>query len=331
MRMLAEEREGAFNLLRLAITDPRFDQAPVDRIRAQIVTGIIADERDPQSQGREKFAKALYGDHPYGSPSDGTVESLRTVTPEDLHALHRRLFARSNLSIAVVGAIDAETLKSELDRVFGGLPAEADLADVPQARLELDQEVIFEYPLPQASMQLVYPGIEREDPQFFAAYLMNHVLGGGTFSSRLFDEIREKRGLAYGVGSALHNSDYAQSLVIGTSTRADRAGETLGVIREEVGKMIDSGPTEDELARAKTYVIGAYPINNLDSSSAIASTLLELQKDDLGIDYIDRRSELINSITLDEAKAAAKRLLSAEPAVLIIGPQAEEEAQEEAE
>lgn len=321
MRMLAEEREGALDLLRLAVSSPRFDQEPVDRIRGQIMTRIQRDMRDPNSLGRDVFARALYGDHPYARRADGTPESLAAVTPDDLRALHARTFARSNLSIAVVGAIDAETLKAELDRVFGDLPAEAALEPVAQAAPKLAQEVAYPYPLPQASLQLVYPGIEIEDPQFFAAFLMNHILGGGSFSSRLFNEVREKRGLAYGIGSGLQTSDYASLLVIGTSTRADRAQETLAVIREEVRRMAEEGPTEEELETAKTYLIGAYPINNLDSSTAVARTLVELQKDGRGIDYIERRVGYIESVTLEEVKAAAVRLLDAEPAVLVIGPE----------
>jgi zinc protease len=227
----------------------------------------------------------------------------------------------------VVGAIDAETLKAELDRVFGGLPAEPTLEPVGKAQLHLDQRVNQVYALPQASLQLVYPGIEREDPAFFAAFLMNHVLGGGTFSSRLFDEVREKRGLAYGVGSGLVTGDHADMLVIGTSTRADRAQETLQLIRDVVRGVAENGVTKAELDKAKTYLIGAYPINNLDSSTAVARTLLELQKDKRGIDYIDRRAALIEAVTLDEVKAAAARLLTAEPAVLVIGPEQKDAAE----
>jgi len=299
MRTLADERDAAFDLLRLAVTSPRFDAEPVERIRAQIVTGIQRDMRDPNALGRDEFARALYGDHPYARRSDGTAESLAAIAAEDLHALHRRTFARSGLNVAVVGAIDAETLKAELDRVFGALPAEQDLAPVAKAKLRFDQQVNYPYALPQATLQLVYPGLEREDPAFFAAFLMNHVLGGGTFSSRLFDEVREKRGLAYGVGSSLHTGDYADMLMIGTSTRADRAQETLDLIREVVKGVAENGVTADELARAKTYLIGAYPINNLDSSTAVARTLLELQRDGRGIDYIERRAALIEAVTLD--------------------------------
>jgi zinc protease len=323
MRMLAEEREDALGLLKLAVSAPRFDAEPVERIRSQIMNRIRSQERDPETQGQYAFAEALYGDHPYARPSDGTAETMAAITADDLRALHDRTFARSNLSVAVVGAIDAETLKRELDRVFGDLPETADLTPVAKVTPKLGQEVDYAYPLPQATLQLVYPGIERDDPEFFPAYMMNHILGGGTFSSRLFDEVREKRGLAYGVGSGLHTSDYSHSLMIGTQTRADRTQETLDVIRDVIRGMLEEGPTEEELAVAKTYVIGAYPINNLDSSSAMARTLVELQKDKLGIDYIERRAALIDAVTLDQVKAAAKRLLSEEPAILVIGPEAE--------
>lgn len=321
MRMLAEERENAFALLELAVNAPRFDQAPLDRIRAQIGTRIQRDMRDPNSLGQDAFAKALYGDHPYARRSDGTIESLASVTSDDLRELHARTFARSNLNVAVVGAIDAETLKAELDRVFGDLPAEARLEPVARVEPKLAQEVAYPYALPQSTIQLVYPGLERDDPEFFAAFMMNHILGGGTFSSRLFNEVREKRGLTYGIGSGLYTGDYANSLMIGTSTRADRAEEALQVIRDTVRLLVEEGVGEEELATAKTYLVGAYAINNLDSSSAVARTLLELQKDDRGIDYINRRAGYIEAVTAEQVQAAARRLLSAEPAVLVIGPE----------
>lgn len=320
MRVLADQRAEAFDLLRLAVTVPRFDVAPVERIRSQIVAGIVAGARDPDRAAQVAWAQAVYGDHPYARRSEGTEASLATITVDDLEAQHQRLFARSQLRIGVVGAIDAATLATELDRIFGALPAEPQLSPVATADLRLGQEISVAYDLPQSSLRLAYPGIGRKDPQFFAAYLMNEVLGGGTFSSRLFAEVREKRGLAYGVGSSLINNAYSAGLVISTATRSDRAAETLEVIRREVARMVAEGPTEAELAAAKKYVVGAYAINNLNSSSAIAATLVELQLDELGIDYIDRRAALINAVTLGEAHAAAKRLLSAEPATMVVGP-----------
>lgn len=320
---LVDDKPRVLELARMAINEPRFDAEPIERIRSQMLASIRASERDPQRQGSDLFASALYGDHPYGRGSL-RAETVSAVDADDLETFHERMFARSNLHVAVVGAIDPETLRRELDLLFGSLPAEADLTPIERVAPKLDQVVTFDYALPQASIQLTYPGIERDDPDFFAAHLMNHILGGGTFSSRLFTEVRERRGLAYGVSSGLSNLDFSDSLVIGTSTRADRAEEALAVIREEVAKMAAEGPKEEELASAKRFVIGAYAINNLDSSSAIATTLLELQRGDLGIDYIDRRVSEIEAVRVEDVAEAARRLLTAEPAILIVGPQPDE-------
>jgi zinc protease len=323
MRMLAEKKNDAFALLRLAVEQPRFDAAPIDRIRAQMVSGIVANQRDPETAAQVKWAEALYGTHPYARPDEGTEKSLATITADDLRTYHGQVFARDNLNVAIVGAIDAETVKRELDRLFGELPEKSGLQPVGKVDLKLGQEVRVDYDLPQTSLQLAYPGVPRDAPDFFAAYLMNHILGGGTFTSRLFDEVREKRGLAYGVDSSLVTHEYSSGLVISTATRSDRAAETLAVIRDTVRKMAEEGPTEAELAAAKKYIVGSYALNNLDSSNAIAATLLSLQEEKLGIDYIDRRPALIEAVTLDQVKAAAKKLLTADPAVLVIGPAAE--------
>jgi zinc protease len=327
MRMLADHQDEAFALLKLAVDAPRFDQAPIDRIRDQIVAGIQASALDPSTKGEVAWREAFYGEHPYARPDEGTIATLATISADDLRQFHKRTFARGNLVVGVVGAIDAETLKRRLDEVFAGLPEEPELVPVAPATPRFDQRITVQSDLPQTTLQLAWPGIERKDPQFFAAYLMNHILGGGTFSSRLFDEVREKRGLTYGISSGLANRDYSSSLVISTSTRADKAAETLRIIREEVARMAKDGPTQAELDFAKKYVIGAYAINNLDTSGAIARTLVELQLDDLGIDYIDRRGALIEAVPLADVKAAAKRLLEAEPAVMVLGPPLKEAAQ----
>jgi len=320
MRMLADQKDEAFELLRMAVNETRFDQAPIDRIRSQIVSGIVAAEKTPEKEAADKWAKALYGDHPYARPESGTRETLASITADDLRAFKQAMFARGNVRIGVVGAIDAATLKPLLDKVFGSLPAEPKLTPVADVTPKLDQSVSVIYDLPQTSLQLAYPGIPRTDPDFFAAYLMNHILGGGTFTSRLFDEVREKRGLAYSVDSALLNSEHASSFLIVTSTRSDRAAETLKVVRDTVKKLADEGPAQNEIDEAKKYIIGSYPINNLNSSGSIARTLVELQLEDLGIDYISRRGAMIDAVTVEQVKSVAKRILGAEPAVMTIGP-----------
>lgn len=320
MRMLAERKDEAFELLRLAITQPRFDQAPIDRIRAQILSGIIAGENDPDTIAQTKWAEAIYSNHPYARSDQGTRQSIATITPDDLRAFHKANFARGGLHVAVVGAIDAETLKQKLDLLFGDLPEKQLLRPVADIDPKLAQHVEVNYALPQTSLQLAYPGVKRDAPDFFAAALMNEILGGGTFTSRLFSEVREKRGLAYSVNSSLINQEHANALIITTATRSDRAAQTLGIVRDVVKRMAEEGPTAEELAATKKYMIGAYAINNLNSSSAIAATLVELQIDKLGIDYMQRRTAYIDGVTLDQVKAAAKKLLSTEPAIMVVGP-----------
>lgn len=320
-RAIDEDLDEGLALLAKAVQAPRFDPEPLERVRSQILTGIEAGSRDPEQQSSRKWAEALYGQHPYARPTEGTAESVKTLTREDLSALHRALFARDNLVVSVVGAIDAETLKRHLDGVFAPLPEKASLRDVPRVVPKLEQELSVAYDLPQTSIRLAYPGIERKDPAFFAAYLMNEVLGGGTFSSRLFEEVREKRGLTYGIGSSLSTRRYSSALAIATSTRSDRVGETLEIIRNEVRRMAEEGPTQKELEAAKRYTIGAYAINNLDSSGSIASTLTQLQLEELGIDYIDRRGPLIDAVTIEQVREQAQRLLTTKPAVMLVGPE----------
>ena len=324
MRMLADQRDEAFGLLKLAIQSPRFDQNPIDRMRAQVVSGIVAASQTPETAARQQWSEALYGTHPYSRRSEGTLETVKGLTADDLRAMHKALFARSNLHVGVVGAIDAATLKTVLDNLFGDLPADPVLVPVPDITPALGKDLMVPYDLPQSSISLAFPGIKRDAPDFFAAYLMNSILGGQGFSSRLFDEVREKRGLAYGINSALSSAQHSDLLVIGTQTRADRTSETLGVIRDVIAGMAADGPTEAELASAKQYVIGSYAINELSSSTAIASTLVGLQLKDLGIDYLTRRADLINAVTVEQVKAAAAKLLTVKPAMLILGPAAED-------
>lgn len=319
-RAIVEHEDEAFDLLRLAVNEPRFDEEPVERIRGQIATGIIASQNDPGTLASEAFRNAVFPDHPYARPQEGTLDTLNAVTADDLRAFMESGFARDNLFIGVVGAIDAERLAARLDEVFGDLPAEADLTEVPDIEPVSGERVDVELAVPQTNIQLAVPGIARDDDDFFAAYLMNHIFGGGTFTSRLFQEIREARGLAYGVGSYLASYDHSAMLAASTATRADRAEESIEIIRAEMLRMAEEGPTEEELEKAKAYVKGAYAVQNLSSSLGIASTLVGIQLDDLGIDYIERRQELIDAVTMEDVQRLAGELLTPEPTVVTVGP-----------
>ncbi|WP_394890220.1 M16 family metallopeptidase [Mesorhizobium sp. AaZ16] len=319
MRMLSEQQNAAFDLLRLAVNRPRFDQAPIDRTRAQMLSGIIANERDPEAIAERKWLRAIYGTHPYSRPEEGTQESLAAITSADLSAFHKATFGRDGLRVSVVGDIDAKTVSKKLDQLFGDLPQKQTLAPVADVDPKLGQQVEVDYDLPQTSLQLAFPGVKRHAPDYYAAMVMNEILGGAPFTSRLWEEVREKRGLTYGVSSNLDDDEHSNALVVTTATRSDRAAETLSLLRKVVKQMAQEGPTEAELEAAKKYLIAAYAIRKLGSSSSIAATLVKWQLDKVGIDYIQRRAALIDQVTLDQVKAAAKKLLSPEPAIMVVG------------
>ncbi|WP_407046080.1 M16 family metallopeptidase [Mesorhizobium abyssinicae] len=320
MRMLSDHKDEAFGLLKLTVNSPRFDQAPIDRIRSQILSGILANERDPNTVAQQRWLRAIYGQHPYSRPDEGTKQSLATITAADIRAFHKANFARGGLHVAVVGDIDAATLSGKLDEVFGDLPQKQTLAPVEDVKLKLGQQLEVNYDLPQTSLQLAWPGVKPNARDFFAAALMNEILGGSTFTSRLFEEVREKRGLAYGVSSKLVDHEHSNALVVTTATRSDRAAETLSIVRKVVKDMAEKGPTEEELAATKKYLIGSFAINHLKSSDSIAATLVGLQRDNFAMDYIKNRAALIDAVSLEDVRTEARKLLSADPTVMIVGP-----------
>jgi zinc protease len=319
LRTLGEHRTEAFELLRLSLTAARFDSEEVERIRGQVTARLTRETTSPNEIAGKRWWSTAFPTHPYGRPVNGTLESVPRIEIADLKAFTRRVLARDNLKVAVVGDIDAAGVGAFLDSVFGALPAKADLAPVDAAKLEgLGQRIVVELDVPQAAVTFGGPGLARRDPDFMAAYIVNHILGGGSFSSRLYNEVREKRGLAYSVYSQLVWLDHAAMLMGGTGTRAERAGEAIDVIEQEFRRLAETGPTEDELTRAKSYLKGSYALG-FDTSAKIAGQLVQIQLDEIGIDYINRRSGLIDAIGIDDVRRVAKRLLDAGLLVTVVG------------
>jgi zinc protease len=309
LRTLTENRDQAFDLLRLALNAPRFDPEPVERVRTQVLSGLRRETTSPNSLSSKRWWETAFPGHPYGRPVSGTLETVPNITIDDLKAYPRRVFAREHLKIAVVGNLDATTVADQLDRVFGALPAKAALEPVAPASLRgLGRREIVPLDVPQTVVTFGGPGLARSDPDFIPAYVVNHILGGGSFSSRLYREIREQRGLAYSVHASLVWLRQSAMFMGSTATRADRTGETLDLIEKEIRRLADEGPTEDELAKAKAYLKGSFALN-LDTSSKIAAQLVQIQIDDLGIDYISRRNSLIDAVSVADARRVAKRLL----------------------
>ena len=320
LRALKQDSVEAFELMRLSLTGLRFDRDSIGRMRDALKAQIAGNANDSGNRASDALRQSLFSGHPYARRSTGTAQSLDTITRDDLVAQFKALFARDNLVVAVVGAISGDETAAMLDKVFGQLPLKARLQPVGPAEVKFGGRIEIEDTGSQTTIALALPGLGRQSPDYLAAYLMNHVLGGGTFSSRLYDEIREKRGLAYSVGSSLSTLDHAAYLTASLSTRADRAEEVIALVKAEIERMANDGPTERELSAAKRFVIGSYAINNLDTSSKIAQVLISMQTENLGIDYIERREGLINAVTLEQVKAVAKRLLANEPTIIVVGP-----------
>ncbi len=320
LKTLRSTRAAAFDLLRLALTKPRFDAEPIERMRASQLSILQRALKKPGTIASQAWRKSVFGDHPYARSVGGTIKTVKNITRDDIVSLHARLLAKDNLVIGVVGAISAAELSDMLDEVFGGLPKKADLKPVAEAVLTIGQSHAIDLKLPQSIIRVVFKGLKRNNKDFYAAYLMNYILGGSSFSSRLYKEIREKRGLAYGVYTFLGTQQYAGYIGGGTATRADRADETVKILLSEIERMAKEGPSPEELEKAKKYIIGSYAIQNLDTSNKIASVLVAIQQEKLGVDYIDKRAEYIGAVTIDDAKRLARELLSAKPTIVIVGP-----------
>jgi zinc protease len=319
LRVLNEHREEAFDLLRLALTAPRFDAEAVERVRGQELAMLRRQTTDPNNLASQRWWQTAFPDHPYGRDTRGSLETVPHIMAADLRDYVRRVFARDNLTISIVGDIDAKAAGELIDRAFAGLPAKHDLKPVAQASpRNLGRRIVIDVDVPQAVVIFGGQGIARHDPDFMAAYIVNHILGGGSFTSRLYREVREKRGLAYGVSDSLIWFRRAAIRIGSTATRADRTGEALKVIEQETKRMAENGPTADEVKAAKSYLKGAYALA-LDTSSKIAAQLTQIQLDNLGIDYMQRRSGLIDAVTIDDIKRVAKKLFGGGMLVTVAG------------
>jgi zinc protease len=319
LRTLAANRDVAFELLRLALTAPRFDGESVERVRRQIFAELRRETTSPNDIANRLWWDTAFAGHPYGHPVNGSLESLARISTDDLKAYTQRVFARRHLKIAIVGDIDAATVATLLDRVFGALPQAPELRAVSDTAPQgLGRRVAADLDVPQTVIMFGGPGIARNDPDFITAYIVNHILGGGVFSSRLYREVREKRGLVYGISTGLLTLAHTALLTGGTATRGERAGETLEIAEREIRRLAESGPSEDEVAKAKSFLQGSYALN-FDSSGKIANQLVQIQIEELGIDYIERRKQLIDAVTLDDARRVAKRLLDPGLLVTVVG------------
>lgn len=316
-RFLTENRDEAIALLRGSLLAPTFGQTDIDRVRDQVLTGLRSDSTDPNEIARKAWDEMAYGVHPYGSDYSGTIDSVTALTRDDIVAAHAAVFARDRLYVGAVGDITPEELGPMLDTLLAGL-AETGAPMPEKAALGIEGGLrVVEFDTPQSVALFGHAGIDQDDPDYFAARVLNQVLGAGGFESRLTTEVREKRGLTYGVYSFLVSQDLAATLQGQVASSNDRVAEAIEVIRDEWTKAATDGITPEELAAAKTYITGAYPLN-FSGNGPIARIMVGMQMLGLPIDYIATRNEKVEAVTLDDVKRVAGELLKPDDLMFVV-------------
>jgi zinc protease len=316
VKTLTDNRDEAFKLLHLALTRPRFDADAVERVRGQMLVGLQQEEQDPQSLAGRAFAAAIFPHHPYGRL--GSEASYKAIAEADLKGWVGRHLARDRLVVSVVGDITPTELAALLDQTFADLPAKTDLAPIAEAAAPDQGSLsLIRKPIPQSVVNFGEQGVKRDDPDWYNAYVMNYILGGGSFSSRLMTEVRVKRGLAYGAYTALEPYEHGGLVTGEVATRNDKVAESLKVIKEEFHRMGASDVSAQELASAKTYLNGSFPLQ-MDSTTAIAALLSVVQRDHLGIDYFARRPTLIDKVGAADIRRVAGKLLDPDKLTVVV-------------
>ncbi len=318
LRTLTENRAMAFDLLRLAMTSPRFDPEPVERIRSQILSSLVRAAERPRHIARRTWMRAVFPNHPYRRPADGTPESIARITAADMRGFVKDRLGRDNLVVAVVGDISAQQLAALLDKTFAPLPAKTKPNDVPEATPVVAGDVfVIKRDIPQSVVLFGHGGIKRNDPDYYATYIMNYILGGSSLNSRLGIEVREKRGLAYSVYSYLSTMDHAGLIMGGVATANESVAKSIEIIRKEWARMRNGEVSSQELSDAKTYLTGSF-FTRLNSTRRISRLLLGMQLERLGIDYISRRNRLIDGVTAADIRRVSQRLLDPDKLTFIV-------------
>lgn len=310
-RFLTENFDASVALLRDAVQKPRFDAADIERVRAQVLSGLAFDAKDPDKIASKTFAAMAYGDHPYGTDDAGTPQSVAALTRDDLLEAHRNVLVRDRVLVGAVGDITPEQLGALMDAVLGDLPQNGRPMP-PKVTPQIEGGMtVVEFDTPQSVALFGQRGIAVDDDDYFAAVLLNHVLGGGSFESRLMQEVREKRGLTYGVYSYLHSRNLADAFMGSVSSANDRVAEAVSVIQNEWRRAAEEGVTAKELQNAKTYLTGAYPLR-FDGNSTIAGILVGMQTIGLEPDYVNTRNDRVERVTLEDVQRVAAELMDPE-------------------
>ena len=315
---LKKYQDQTLALLAAALTEPALSDAEITRKRDEQVAGIRAEEEQPVYVAGVAFHKALYGDAPYGHPAGGTAESVAKLTPADVRDFYRSHYKIGTAVIAVVGDVNADDIKAKLEMAFdaikGAVPSQAEppAPSVPAGihPTLVDRSVV------QATIILGAGGIARSNPDYYRLQVMNYILGGGGFASRLMKIVRSKNGLAYGISSGFDAGKFPGSFAVSTQTKNKSANEALQLIIEQLRDMQEHPVSDAELASAKKYLIGSFPLK-LDRQGSIASFILQVELYGLGLDYAEQYPKLIAAVTREDIQRVAQRYLHPDALLLV--------------
>ena len=307
-RFLTENFDASVALLRDAMQSPRFDDADIERVRAQVISGIAFAAKDPDEIASRTFAAMAYGTHPYGTQESGTPESVAALTRDDLVEAHKNVLVRDRVLVGAVGDITPDQLGTLVDALLGGLPQSGPMMP-PKVEPQIEGGItVVEFDTPQSVALFGQRGIGVQDDDYFAAVLLNQILGGGSFESRLMQEVREKRGLTYGVYSFLSSRDLANAYMGSVSSANDRIAEAITVIRDQWTLAAAEGVSAEELQNAKTFLTGAYPLR-FDGNATIAGILVGMQMIGLDTEYVNTRNARVERVTLEDVQRVAGELM----------------------
>ncbi|SLN68219.1 Peptidase M16 inactive domain protein [Aquimixticola soesokkakensis] len=317
-KFLTENRTQAVDLLRTALMETRFDEDAVERVKGQVQSIIASEATDPGDIAIQTFDRLAFAGHPYATSLDGTPVSVEGLTRDDMFTTRDRILTRDRLYVSAVGDISAAEVSALVDRLFAGLPeVGAPLPDHATYQLA-GGTTIVPFDTPQSIAVFGHEGIRRNDPDYVVAYIVNEIFGGGR-EARLMSEVREKRGLTYGIGTYLLPSDYSELILGQFASANDKMGEALAVVRQEWAEMAQTGITQEELDAAKTYLTGAYALR-FDGNAPIAKIMVGMQMIGLGPEYVQDRNAMVEAVTLEQANAMAKRLYDPEALhVVVVG------------
>jgi zinc protease len=315
-----QKREPALGLFAQVVGQPAFPPASVARIKNQLLAGFEYQKQNPGHLGNQAFMTQLYGDHPYAHASEGDARSVQAITIGQMRAFHKRAYAAGNAVIALVGDLDRAEAEAIAEQVAHALPAGPALPPVPQAKPPAATATHIEFPSKQSHVLVGQLGISRNDPDYVALTMGNQILGGGGFGTRLMNEVRERRGLAYGVYSGFSAMQAQGPFTISLQTRAQVSEGTLGLVRQVLRDYLRDGPTDAELTAAKKELAGSFPLSNA-SNASIVGQLANMGFYNLPPSWLEDFMAQSQQLTAEQVKHALNRHLDADKMLVVtVGP-----------